>query len=59
MSVSRFGDLAELTEVAAVAGVPVEAVVAFCESHSLPGVTATSVVSQSIAERIVAGIAGQ
>ena len=48
--VMRFGDIAT------VAGVPIWMVIAFCDSHSLRGVTAESFVSQAVAERIVRGL---
>ena len=58
--VMRFPDAgATLADIADVLGFPVAVVVAFCESHSLPGLSADSVVSQSIAERIARGLEGR
>ena len=54
--VMRFRDIATIAEIATVAGVPIWMVIAFCDSHSLRGVTAESFVSQAVAERIVRGL---
>jgi hypothetical protein len=57
--VMRFGATASLRQVAAVVGVSVELVIAMCDTHSLPGLTADSVVPQSTAERIARFLEGR
>lgn len=57
--VMRFDALTTLADVAVVAGVPVDVVIVFCDSHSLPGLAPDSVIMQSSAEQIARALEGR